>query len=343
MVSDERAMEPVAVVGGGAWGTALAIHLARLGRTVRLRVHDAELAQRMLASRHNPVYLPGVSFPEGVLPVHRLDEALEGARMVVAAVPSQFARQTYGEMAEALDSEAWLVLATKGIEENTLALPVQVVEDVLGREVKCAILSGPSFAQEVVLGMPTTAVVAARSQSLAGQAQEGISGGRLRLYTNRDVIGVQLAGALKNVIAIAAGILDGLGMGQNTLAALMTRGLAEMTRLGLAMGGSSSTFSGLAGMGDLVATCTGRLSRNRRVGQALGRGEGLPDVLARSRSVAEGVRTTRSARELGSRAGVEMPIVEEMYRILYEDSSPREAVARLMGRPLTAEDDDRTE
>jgi glycerol-3-phosphate dehydrogenase (NAD(P)+) len=292
----------------------------------------------MRQRRDNPVYLPGVPIPDEVVPVSRVEEALEGAELVVAAVPTPFAREVYSRLSRRLRPEVPVVLAAKGIEEETLALPVQIAREALGEERRCAVLSGPSFAVEVARGQPTAAVVAADSFDLAAGVQAGLSGRNLRLYTNQDVTGVQLAGALKNVIAIAAGIVDGLGLGQNTLAALLTRGLAEMTRLGLAMGGQPSTFSGLAGMGDLVLTCGSGLSRNRTVGLSLGRGERLGDILARTRMVAEGVRTARSARELARRAGVEMPIVEEVYRILYEDHPPREALDHLMSRPLTSED-----
>jgi glycerol-3-phosphate dehydrogenase (NAD(P)+) len=231
-----------------------------------------------------------------------------------------------------------VVVATKGIEETTLLLPTQVAGAILGDGTRIAAVSGPSFAEEVARGVPTAVVVAAEDLSLAEDVQARLSGQTLRLYTNTDVVGVQVAAALKNVVAIAAGIVDGLGFGHNTLAALITRGLVEMRRLGVAMGGAPETFSGLAGLGDLALTCTGGLSRNRHVGQALGRGERLDDIVASTRHVAEGVGTTRSARDLALRHGVEMPIVEEVYRMLYEDGSPREALGRLMARPLVAEE-----
>jgi glycerol-3-phosphate dehydrogenase (NAD(P)+) len=332
-------MRQVAVIGGGAWGTTLAVHLATRGPGVRLWMLENDLVDRMLERRDNPVYLPGVEIPEAVTPTGRLEEALAGAELILGVVPSHHARAVYGSMAAEVRAGTPVILATKGIEESGLALPVDVARETLGAaERPYAVLSGPSFAAEVARGLPTALVVASEDPELGRQLQELLSSNSLRVYTNPDVVGVQLAGALKNVIAIAAGILDGLGMGHNTLAALLTRGLAEITRLGLALGGSPSTFSGLAGVGDLVLTCTGGLSRNRRVGQALGRGELLREIVAHSSSVAEGIRTTRAARELAHRAGVEMPIVEEMYRILYEDRSPDEAWARLMSRPLTSED-----
>ena len=333
-------MEQVAVIGGGGWGTTLAIRIANRGLGVRLWMREEELVERMLRRRDNPVFLPGITIPDAVVPTSHLDQVVERAELIVGVVPSQFAREVYGSMTAATRSDVPMVLATKGIEERTLALPVDVARGILGDDRAYGVLSGPSFAAEVARGLPTALVVASEQGDLGERVQELLSSESLRVYTNRDLVGVQLAGALKNVIAIAAGILDGLGMGHNTLAALLTRGLAEITRLGLALGGSPSTFSGLAGVGDLVVTCTGGLSRNRSVGQALGRGELLREIVAHSSSVAEGIRTTRAARELAHRSGVEMPIVEEMYRILYEDRSPGDAWAHLMSRPLTSEEED---
>ncbi len=327
------------VIGGGAWGTALAIHLARLGRAVRLWVLEPELAQRITERRDNPLYLPGIPIPERVEATTDLETALGDAGLVLAVVPSQHARSVYEQLADRLPEEVPVVVAAKGIEERTLALPLQVVAETLGASRPAAVLSGPSFARDVARGRPTAVVVAAADAALASRVQANLSSRELRLYTNADPVGVQLAGALKNVIAIAAGVVQGLEMGHNGLAALITRGLAEMTRLGLALGGRASTFSGLAGLGDLVLTCTGTLSRNRGLGERLAGGQRLADVLASSRAVVEGVGTTRSALELARRNGVELPIVEEVHRILYEDSSPQDAALRLMSRPLTAEDD----
>ncbi len=327
------------VLGGGAWGTALAVHLAGRGVRVELWIREPEMVESVRARRENPDFLPGVVIPEGVAPIAGLDEVRGELEMVIGVVPSLYAREVYAGLAPRLAPGVPVVLATKGIEEETLAFPLDVAREVLGENRPGAVLSGPSFAAEVARGVPTALVVASRDDDLAARVQQHLAGGALRIYTNRDEIGVQLAGALKNVIALAAGVLDGLGLGLNSQAALITRGLAEITRLGLAVGGRPSTFSGLAGIGDLVLTCTGALSRNRTVGQALGRGERLRDILEGARSVAEGVGTTRSARELARRVGVEMPIVEETYRILYENASAREAVTRLMRRPLIAEDD----
>ncbi len=328
----------MAIIGGGAWGTALAVNLGRRGLPVRLYMHEDELVRRMLDRRDNPVYLPGVVIPETVTPTHDVASAVGDASIVVFAVPTPFARALYGRLAGRLPERVPVVVATKGIEEDTLLLPTEVAASCLASGTPIAAISGPSFAEEVARGVPTAVVVAATDIGLARSIQARLAGDTLRLYTNRDVVGVQIAAALKNVVAIAAGIADGLGFGHNTSAALITRGLAEIRRLGVARGAEAATFSGLASLGDLVLTCTGGLSRNRKVGQALGRGERLEDVLGRMAHVAEGVRTARSARDLALSSGVEMPIVEEVYRILHEDGVPREAVRRLMARPLGSED-----
>jgi glycerol-3-phosphate dehydrogenase (NAD(P)+) len=330
--------ETVAIVGGGAWGTALAISLGRRGDAVRLWMYEDDLVRRMLERRDNPVFLPGIQVPETVLPTTDLAAAVDSAAIVVFVVPTPFARGVYERLEPHLAADPIVVIATKGIEEDTLLLPTEVAAECLGGAVRTTAMSGPSFADEVARGVPTAVVVAARDAALARGVQERLACEGLRLYTNTDPVGVQIAAALKNVVAIAAGIADGLGFGHNTVAALITRGLAEIRRLGVARGASPETFSGLASLGDLVLTCTGSLSRNRQVGQALGRGERLADIVARTPHVAEGVRTARSARSLALRAGVEMPIVEEVYCILYEDRAPREAVTRLMSRPLAAED-----
>jgi len=328
----------VAIVGGGAWGTALAVNLGRRGVPVRLWMHEDDLVRRMLERRDNPVYLPGVEIPDTVTPTHEIATAVLGVSLVVFAVPTPFARALHGALARRIAPRMPVVVATKGIEEGTLLLPTEVAASCLAPETPIAAMSGPSFAEEVARGVPTAVVVASKDSGLARAIQDRLSGESLRLYTNADVVGVQIAAALKNVVAIAAGIADGLGFGHNTLAALITRGLAEIRRLGVARGAAPETFSGLASLGDLVLTCTGGLSRNRQVGQALGRGERLGDVIGRMPHVAEGVRTARSARDLARKAGVEMPIVEEVYRILYEDGVPRDAVRRLMTRPLGSED-----
>lgn len=330
--------ESPAIIGGGAWGTALAIHLAKCGAAPRLWIREDDLVQRMLTRRDNPVYLPGIPVPEAVMPVGSISEAVEGASLLLAVVPSQYARGVYREIAASIDGATPVVVAAKGIEESSLALPLEAASQELGQEQPLAILSGPSFAAELARGTPTVVVIASESAPLSSRLQESLSGGALRIYTSDDPTGVQLAGALKNVIAIAAGIADGLGMGANAQAALITRGLAEIARLGEALGGRAATFAGLAGMGDLVLTCTGGASRNRTLGQRLGRGERLSDIVGSTPSVAEGVRTTRSALALARRERVEMPIVEELHRILFEEGTPQDALASLMARPLTTEE-----
>jgi glycerol-3-phosphate dehydrogenase (NAD(P)+) len=328
---------PVAIVGGGAWGTALAVNLGRRGIPVRLWMYEDELVRRMVARRDNPVYLPGIEIPDTVAPTDDIANAVTDVSLVVFAVPTPFARGLHSRLRPRIGRRIPVVVATKGIEEDTLLLPTEVATACLDPETPIAVMSGPSFAEEVARGVPTAIVIAAEDAELGRAIQDRLSGETLRLYTNPDVIGVQIAAALKNVVAIAAGIADGLGFGHNTVAALITRGLAEIRRLGVARGASPETFSGLASLGDLVLTCTGVLSRNRQVGQAIGRGERLTDVIARMPHVAEGVRTARSARDLAGNSGVQMPIVEEVYRILYEDGAPREAVRRLMTRPLGSE------
>ena len=329
----------IAIVGGGAWGTALAIHLARKGGSVRLWIREAELVARMRERHDNPVYLPGIAVPETVSAFEQIGTTVERVDLVVVAVPSQFARSVYGELAGAIAPTARVVVACKGIEQGTLALPLDVAADELGHAERIAVLSGPTFAEEVAAGRPTAVVVASAEESVAREVQRRLSSPTLRLYTNGDPVGVQICGALKNVIAIATGISESLGMGTNARAAIITRGLAEISRLGIRMGGQPSTFSGLAGMGDLVLTCTGALSRNHTVGLRIGHGERLQDILDRSPSVAEGVPTTRSARRLAAQVGIGMPLVEEVHRILFEDGSPQEAMERLMTRPLISENE----
>jgi glycerol-3-phosphate dehydrogenase (NAD(P)+) len=303
-------------------------------------MRDGDLVARMRERRDNPAYLPGVPVPPTVEPSSDPAAVLRDAALVVTAVPSQYARDVYRLAAPHVAGAPPVIVTCKGIEEGTLALPLDVAAEEFGAaRTGLAILSGPSFAIDVARGRPTAVVIASRERSLAERLQRAVASRTLRVYTNPDPRGVQLAGALKNVMAIAAGVADSLGMGASAIAALITRSLAEMSRLILAEGGNPGTAAGLAGMGDLVLTCTGDLSRNRRVGQRLGRGERLQDILSGARAVAEGVRTTRSARELASRAAVEMPIVEEVYRILYQDGRPQEGLGRLLDRPLTSEDD----
>jgi glycerol-3-phosphate dehydrogenase (NAD(P)+) len=324
----------IGVVGAGAWGTALAAHLARAGHDVTLFVRRAEAAAEIAAGA-NSAHLPGVALPPlGV--TTDLAAAVSPAEAVIVVVPSEFARATYAALRPVLPADAVVVSATKGLELRTLRRMTEVAaEELPGRPL--AVLSGPSFAAEVAVGQPTTVVVAAASMDVAELVQKAVSTRTFRAYSSTDVVGVELGGALKNVIAIAAGIVDGLGYGHNTVAALVTRGLAEMTRLAVSAGGRPDTLAGLAGLGDLVLTCTGHLSRNRAFGQALGRGATVAEALGDRRTVVEGVRTTVAACDLAARAGIEMPIASHMRSVLYEGKPVREAVDELMLRSLKRE------
>jgi glycerol-3-phosphate dehydrogenase (NAD(P)+) len=327
----------IAVIGAGAWGSALALHLGRAGQPVRLWMHEAELVERFRERRDNPLFLPGYHFPESVSADSSLKSVLNGADLILGSVPSPYARAVYRRMAPYLADGVPFITATKGIEEESLALPLDAAREELGSDRPVAVLSGPSFARELAEGLPTVVALASTDDELAREAQHRLAHGNFRLYRNDDPTGVQVAAALKNVMAIAAGVADSLHMGSNGQAALITRGLAEMARLGTKLGGRLETFSGLAGLGDLVLTCSGRLSRNRQVGQRLGRGERLADILSSTPSVPEGVRTTASAHALAAREEVEMPIVGEVHRVLYEDGDAEAALTRLMTRPLRAE------
>ncbi len=324
---------PITVVGAGAWGTALSALLARKGHAVTMWSYEPEIAESINQRRLNP-YLSDVSLPEGLCAETELALAVRGADVVLSASPSQFVRAVMAEAAGSLAPGALIVSASKGIELASLLCMDEVLDGVLSQahmQRFCA-LSGPSFAREVAAGSPTAVVVAGRTEEAADQAQDIFQTPYFRVYTNTDVVGVELGGALKNVIALAAGITVGLGYGHNTMAALITRGLAEMTRLGVAMGAETATFSGLAGMGDLVLTCTGSLSRNRAVGHRLGRGESLDEILADMTAVAEGVKTAPAVHELAARHGVEMPIVEQVYHIVQENKRPADALKDLMLR-----------
>ena len=323
-------MSRIAIVGSGSWGTALALSLARRGdHSIALWSHSAAVG----------TYLPGFPIPPQVDQVTDLAVAVVGADIVISAVPSQHVRAIYHAMAPFLGPGQIIVSATKGIEDQTFLRMTQVIEQVLAERnlngsLPCGALSGPSFAQEVASGAPTAITIAFGDSRLAGRLQEELSAPALRLYTNDDVIGVELGGALKNVIAIAAGIAAGLGLGHNSAAAIITRGVAEITRLAVACGGRRETLAGLSGLGDLVLTCTGPLSRNRSVGVELGRGHKLPAILAQLQGkVAEGVRTTSAALGLAAAHGVEMPITEQMAAILEHGKSPQDAIRELMARP----------
>jgi glycerol-3-phosphate dehydrogenase (NAD(P)+) len=334
-------MTQIAILGGGSWGTALAILLAQnpKGHGVSLWVHDPALAETMRRDHVNAVYLPGSAIPHGVRVTPDAGEALASARIVLGVMPSAHARSVYTQALPHLQPEMVFVSATKGLEPHTHARMSEVLAQVVSPKFapRIAVLSGPSFAAEAVRGDPTAVVLASRDAALAATLQEELSGRAFRLYTNDDVLGVEYAGAMKNVIAIAAGACQGLGLGSNSLAALITRGLAEMTRLAVALGAQPETLSGLAGLGDLVLTCTGALSRNRHIGVELGKGRALADILAGMRMVAEGVHTTDALRELARRPGVELPITEQVYAILHGQRSPREAIRAIMERPLKRE------
>ncbi len=336
-------MSRIAIIGAGAWGTGLAVVLGRSGNhEVRLWAHEPEVRDSISARRVNELFLPGQLISTPVSATGSFEEALQGAEIVVSVMPSQHCRALFQQMLPHLEPAMLFVSATKGLEESTLSRMTEVVTQVItsGRSFapRIGALSGPSFAREVARGDPTAITVASKDPELAETVQREFGDPRFRLYTNDDVVGVELGGALKNVIAIAAGVCDGLGLGHNSVAALITRGLAEITRLAVACGGRPETMSGLAGLGDLVLTCTGGLSRNRSVGVELGRGRKLPEIIAGMHgAVAEGVFTTQAAVGLARSRGVEMPITEQMDAILHRHKSPAEAMHDLMTRSAKRE------
>jgi glycerol-3-phosphate dehydrogenase (NAD(P)+) len=328
-----------AVVGGGSWGTALALHLAGAGFQVRQWVHDPALAERMLSERENATYLPQFPLPDSIVPSADLDAVIEGQELVLWVVPARHLREVLRRGAGRISPSARLVIGTKGIEPDTGRRMSEVARESLQGRPRClAVLGGPSFAREVARGDPTAGVLACEDPAEGRRLQEILSRGSFRCYTNRDLVGVEMGGALKNVIALAAGVVEGLGFGSNTAAALMTRGLTEITRLGVACGGSPSTFAGLAGMGDLILTCTGRLSRNRSVGIQLGKGKRLEEILSGMKMVAEGVPTASAALLLADRHGVEMPITAGVNSILRGTVAPGDALSALLRRPLKGEE-----
>jgi len=329
----------LAIIGAGSWGTALAIVLAPRFDRIRLWVNEADLCERMTRSRENDVFLPGILLRENVEPVHGLAAALEASEIVISVMPSRFVRGVFRQMLPHLNPDMRLVSATKGIEQTTLLRMSDVIRDVIrGRfEPRVAVLSGPTFAKEVARGEPTTVVISSGDQEVAAYIQRAFSGPTFRLYTNDDPIGVEIGAALKNVIAIGAGICQGLGLGSNAVAALVTRGLAEITRLAVSMGGRPETLAGLAGLGDLVLTCTGDLSRNRKVGTELARDRSLQEIVSSMTMIAEGVETTSAAVALARRFQVDMPITMQMDCILKGVRSPREAIRDLMERSLKHE------
>lgn len=332
-------MKNLAIIGGGSWGSALAIALASQFPEIRLWVYEPDLAVRINETRVNDVYLPGFPLPGHVFATSDLGTALARAELVLSVVPSHLARSLYQQMLPHLKSHMVLVSATKGLENGTLLRISEIITAVCCQSFKprVAVISGPTFAREVAAGEPTALVVASDQPGLAAEVQAAFSGPVFRLYTSQDPIGVEIGGAIKNVVAIGAGVLHGLGLGHNAMAALITRGLAEMTRLAVAMGGRPQTLAGLAGLGDLVLTCNGELSRNRTVGVELAKGRNLEEIVASMRMVAEGVKTTNAAVELARRHEIEMPIAAQMYRLLHHGVSPRDAIRSLMERSLKDE------
>lgn len=328
-------MSYIAVIGAGSWGTTLASLLAEKGYDVSLWAREKDVVNEINEKCTNSLYLPEAVLPAGLNATSSLEEALKQSRYVLNVVPTQFTRSVFQEAVKHLSRDAVVISASKGIEQGTLFTVSDILHEVAGRPV--AALSGPSFAKEVVRKLPTAVTLAAADINTALLLQEIFNSGYFRVYTHHDVVGVEVGGALKNVVAIASGICDGLGLGHSARAALITRGLLEISRLGRAMGADPTTFSGLSGLGDLVLTCTGPLSRNYTVGVNLGKGMKLKEILSSTRSVAEGVATSLSAFELGRRKGVEMPIIEQVYEVLYLDKDPETAVLNLMNRAIKSE------
>lgn len=333
----------IAVIGAGAWGTAISVVLGRRGtHDVSLWAYEKEVCESIAKCAVNQMFLPDQAIPLSVVPTNSVEEALRGAGIVVSVMPSHHCRRLFQQMLPYLRPEMMFVSASKGVENESLLRMTQVISEVLGGngnfKPRLGALSGPSFAREVARGDPTAITIASQDPGLASAVQSEFSDPSFRVYTNDDVTGVELGGALKNVVAIAAGVCDGLGLGHNTIAALVTRGLAEITRLAAACGARAETMAGLAGIGDLVLTCTGGLSRNRSVGVELGRGRRLDDIIAGMHGmVAEGVLTTNAAVGLARKYGVEMPITQQMYAILHEGKPPRDAIRELMTRRGTSE------
>lgn len=327
------------VIGGGTWGSAFALHLGHKSIETNLWIREKDVYEDTLRYRENKTFLPGVVFPSSVSFFHRLEDFLADTDVVFFAVPSKFCRTIYAQLVPFLSSDRILVSLTKGIEEDSLLRMSEVMEEVYSPHFppQIAVLSGPSFAREVADSHPTAVVIASKDKDVSRKVQHFISSLYLRAYTTEDIIGVEVAGALKNVIALAAGISEGLQFGTNSMAGLVTRGLAEMTRLGVCLGAKQETFAGLAGVGDLVLTCTGRLSRNRYVGYELGKGRRLEEIVGGMKMIAEGITTTLSGWKLAQREKIEMPICEQVYHILYEGKDPRTALQDLMSRKLKEE------
>jgi glycerol-3-phosphate dehydrogenase (NAD(P)+) len=332
-------MKHIAIIGGGSWGTALGIMAGRAGHQVHLWSRNAEVVASLNARRVNDIYLPSFEIPDNMVATSALTEALAVAELVILAAPSHATRELLRRMLPELKSEMILISASKGIENESGMRISEIVSEEVGKHFnpRFVCLSGPSFAKEVVAGHPTAIVAASLSADNSSVVQQALSFDNLRIYRNQDVVGTEIGGAVKNVMAIAAGIVSGLGFGSNSVAALITRGLAEISRFAIPQGARLETMMGLAGLGDLVLTCTGSLSRNRFVGEELGRGRRLSEILSDMHEVAEGVRTTQAVRQLSARLRIEMPVVNEVHRVLYEGKSAADAARDLMARPLREE------
>ncbi len=329
----------IAVIGAGSWGTALAKVLGEQGHSVVLWAREPEIVECINTDRHNPLFLTEAELPASVGAVDDLEEATADAHVILNAVPTQFIRSVYGAGSRRLSNASIVVTASKGVEADSHLLPHEILSELGASADGIVALSGPSFAHEVGAGLPTAVVAAGSDRQRTLMVRDLFSTRRFRVYSSGDIVGVELGGALKNVIAIAAGVVDGLGVGLNARAAIVTRGLAEITRLGVAVGGEPQTFAGLSGLGDLLLTCTGGQSRNHTVGVELGRGRSWTEISAEMREVAEGVPTSRSARELGNKVGIELPITENVYLMLYEEKDPAEAIFDLTSRSLKDEHD----
>ncbi len=328
-------MSYIAVIGAGSWGTTLACMLAEEQYDVSLWAQEKELADEINSTGRNSMYLPDVLLPSALKASNNIEEVLQNARYVLNVIPTQFVRSVFTDAVPHFHKEAVIISASKGIEQGTLFTVSSILYELTNRQV--AVISGPSFAEEVINKLPTAVTLATKDPATGLLLQEIFNTSYFRIYTHTDVLGVELGGALKNVVAIASGISDGLGLGHSARSALITRGLAEIMRLGNAMGADTRTFSGLSGLGDLVLTCTGPLSRNYSVGFSLGQGEKLPDILSARKSIAEGVTTVVSALELSQKYTIEMPIVEQVYNVLYKEKNPGNAVRELMARALKSE------
>lgn len=327
----------ISVIGAGAWGTTLAILLGNKGYDVTIWAHEQEVIECINSTGKNQIYLPDVVIPHYIHATSDIEEAVKNARYIINVVPTQFIRQVFSKAKPFINGHAYIISASKGIEKDTHLLPSMILEEITGMPV--AVLSGPSFAIEVARGCPTAVTLGIKDRKVGLIIQELFNTDYFRVYTHDDIVGIEIGGAIKNVIAIASGICEGLGLGNNARAALITRGLAEITRLGLSMGAKAHTFSGLSGLGDLLLTCTAMMSRNFTVGYRLGKGEKLQEIISSTRSVAEGVPTTLSAYELSNIHGIEMPITEQVYLALYKDKPPTDALRDLMTRSLKPEFD----